>query len=343
MTSSRGRGALAALAIACAVVAAARPARAQPEADLKAARDLFQEAYKDEQEKRFKDALEKFLRVARVRESASVRYRIAAVLDSLGRLRESRDAFRVLAASKSSLPPNEQEIATSAAERAHALDKRIPRLVVSLQAGWPEGTRVMLDGGAVPITTTPRAIEVDPGDHVVQASAPQVPTSESRVTIAEGSEATLAIAPTTAPGGSARGGPETPGSPEQAGPVQERPRKTLAWVAVGAGGVLVLSSIALLAAREGDISELERLCPDGLCPASNRASLESTRDEAELFGPLGVGLGLVGLAALGTGAWLLLRPLPDSAAAGAPASSRAIRVGPRPLRGGGFVGISGTF
>jgi len=63
--------------------------------------------YKDEQEKRYAQALDKFQRVAAVKESGSVRYRIGSVLEALGRLREARDAFRAIAGSKASLPEKE--------------------------------------------------------------------------------------------------------------------------------------------------------------------------------------------------------------------------------------------
>src|SRR5205085_8512487 len=71
-----------------------KSAHAQTNEELQAARELFQEAYKDEQEKRYDVALEKFRRVAAVKESAQVRYRIASVLESMNRLREARDAYR---------------------------------------------------------------------------------------------------------------------------------------------------------------------------------------------------------------------------------------------------------
>ena len=138
MTSrgTRARAALFGLGLAVAMSAGGRGALAQTKApspeELKAAREMFQEAYKDEQEKRFAQALEKFQRVAAVKESASVRYRIGSVLEQLGRLREARDAFRALAASKPSLSTPEQEIADNAAERAHQLDRKIPKLVLRL-------------------------------------------------------------------------------------------------------------------------------------------------------------------------------------------------------------------
>src|SRR5262245_58006166 len=87
------RTALAAVVALAALAALPASAAAQTPDELRAARELFQEAFKDEQDKRYDDALEKFRRVARVRESASVRYRIATVLAALGKLRESRDMF----------------------------------------------------------------------------------------------------------------------------------------------------------------------------------------------------------------------------------------------------------
>ena len=83
MTSRIARTSTYAAAFAIAIAAfdaAVAPgvAHAQSEEELNQARELFNEAYKDEQEKRYEEALEKFRRVAQVKESASVRYRIAS-------------------------------------------------------------------------------------------------------------------------------------------------------------------------------------------------------------------------------------------------------------------------
>lgn len=345
--SRRRRGARAAFALALVTTLASGAAttiatnaaaqqKAPPSEELKAARELFQEAYKDEQEKRYAQALEKFQRVAAVKESASVRYRIASVIEALGRLREARDAFRALAASKATLAANEHEVADSAAERAHALDKKIPKLVVRLQDNAPADVRVTIDGAPAPITNTPRTIELDPGEHVVLASSPTSSPSETKVQLTEGGEVPVTI--TLSP---SKGTPPPPPPP----PVATR-NNTLGYVALGAGGVLLVTGIALLMVREGDISDIEAACPDGNCPLGKRKDLESKRDEAELFGPLGVTLGIVGLAAAGTGAYLLFRPGPKTSAATASSSLpavRTIRVGPRPVLGGVMLGASASF
>jgi len=330
------------LALSSAATGAHAQSRAPSPDELKAARELFQDAYRDEQEKRFAQALEKFQRVATVKESASVRYRIASVLVSLGRLREARDAFRALAGSKAALPPNEQEVADSSAERAQALDRRIPRIVVHLQEGSPPDARVTIDGAAIPASTTPRPFEVDPGEHVVQASSKASDPSESKVVLQEGGEVavTVVLAPKAGTGKAVVPGP----TPEPDGP--PRANKTLAFVALGAGGVLLVTGIVLLVVREGDISDLNQACRDG-CPSSNRNALEATRDEAQLFGPLGVGFSVVGLVAAGAGAYLLFRP---SARPSAPANGTTtspptggLRIGPSPVRGGAVLGLGASF
>ena len=343
MTSkgTRARAALFGLGLAVAMTAGGRGALAQTKAppspeELKAAREMFQDAYKDEQEKRLGQALEKFQRVAAVKESASVRYRIGSVLEQLGRLREARDAFRALAASKPSLSTPEQEIADNAAERAHQLDRKIPKLVLRLQPNAPADARVSIDGAPVPVSTAPRRIELDPGEHVVQASSANSLPSENKLTLAEGGELEFTVML----------GPK----PVVAPPPVESPHRnnTLAYVALGAGGVLLVGGLVLLGIREGDISDIKSACGEsGNCPSSMKDDLQSKHDQAQLFGPLGIGLGIAGVAVAGTGAYLLLRPSPkaDAPPSGTTTSpsTGGIRVSPRPVAGGAMVGVGAAF
>ena len=314
------------LAYSAAATAARAQSREPTPDELKAARELFQDAYRDEQGQRFAQALDKFQRVASVKESTSVRYRIAAVLASLGRLRESRDAYRALAASRGSLPANEQEIADSAVERAQGLGRRIPRLVVQLQENPPEGARVMIDGAPIPASTTPRPFELDPGEHVVQASAPTAQAYETKVDLQEGSEVAVTV---VLPLRIAKVRPLMAPPPSTEPDLPPQGRSTLAIVALGAGGVLLVTGIVLLAVREGDIASLDKACAP-TCPASNRSALESKRDQAQLLGPLGIGLSVAGLVAAGAGAYLFFRSSP-------------VRVAPAPVRGGAVLGMGGAF
>lgn len=284
------------LALALAIACVPAPVFAQSPDELKAARELFQEAFKDEQDKHYPEALEKFQRVAKVKESASVRYRIATVLAAMGRLREARDMYRALAAAKPSLPPSDHETSDSAAEKAAELDKRIPKL--ALRA--PPDARVTVDGAPVPTANTAGPIELDPGEHVIAATAPGARPYQNTVPLVDGGGETshvVALAkepsPTTPSGG--------------------RKDTTLGWVAIGGGSAFVLAGAGFLLAREGAIDDMERSCPSNVCPTSTRSQVEDARSRAELFGPLGAAFGIIGLAAVGVGVYLLVRPHSRSA------------------------------
>src|ERR1700750_421558 len=83
---------------------AAAPARADSAptapsaADLKAARDLFIAAEKDEDAQRWADALDKLERVAAVKRTSGVRYHTALCEEHLGRLRAALEDYKGAAA-----------------------------------------------------------------------------------------------------------------------------------------------------------------------------------------------------------------------------------------------------
>jgi hypothetical protein len=262
-------------------------------------------------------------------------------------LREARDAFRALVAAKWTLPTNEQEIADSSAERAHALDKKIPRLLIRLQDNPPPDARVTIDGAAVPASTTVRPIELDPGEHLVQASAPTARSSETRITLVDGAEVAVTVVLPLLAVKPVKGAGATPLPPPP--PDTSPPRNnTLAYVALGAGGVLLVTGAVLLAERASDISELQRACPNGVCPKANQSALQSDHDEAKLFGPLGATCVLLGLAGAGAGAYLLFfapRPAASQAPANGTSAGRlsGVRISPRAIWGGAALGLDASF
>lgn len=323
-----------ALALGTAATLTPRVAHAQSEEELKQARELFQEAYKDEQEKRYDQALEKFRRVARVKESASVRYRIASVLEAMRKYREAKDAYRALAAQKDSLPEKDKAIAESAAVRAVELDKKTPRMVVTVSGQTPPAdTRVTVDGAPVP---TGRPIEQDPGEHVVQATAGGMKPFEQRVTLPDNNSEV----PTTV-----TFEPDKPIEPPPGGGGGKK-SNTLAYVALGAGGVLLTTGIILLVAREGAIDDIKTACPNpNACPRTREAEVRDSEDQANLFLPLGVGFTVVGAAAAGFGVYMLVKKPSGDSAAPPPSNGTAasVRLSPRYVHGGGMVGLSGSF
>lgn len=333
---------LAALAIAApvAMTSSESEAFAQTEQELQQARELFQEAFKDEQEKRYEVALEKFRRVAQVKESAQVRYRIAAVLEAMNRLRESRDAYRACAAMKSSLPPKDQAVADACAEKALAVDKKVPKLVVTISGeNPPADARITVDGAPVP---TGRPVEQDPGEHTVQGTASGMKPFEQKVTLPDnGSQI-----------------PATVAFESDKPPVVEDPDKgkkgngggkAIGWIALGGGAALMVAGVALLVVREGVIDDINAMCPDtSNCNPVNKPAYDDKADTANLYLPLGVGLTAVGALAAGFGVYTVFikKSPPPSDPQQQPSQGSAtsrIDIGPRYVRGGAMFGLTGTF
>jgi hypothetical protein len=341
MTSRRAKSISIVFAMFVALGSAETRAQAQtPTCDeVDKLRKLFDEAYKEEQEKHYESALEKFRTVEKCKASASVRYRVGAVLEAMGKLREARDSFRSVAADKGSLPPNQVAIATSAEDRANQLEKRIPKIILKMPADAGPDTTVTIDDKPVGSTSGP--IEVDPGEHVVRATSPTAKKPfEGRVKLGESGEITLPI--------TLDGTAEKPPPPPPPPPPPSR-NDTLAYIALGGGAVFLAGGIVMLIVRKGDINDINNKCPNNVCPTSAKTAVEDDRSQAKLFGPLGVGFIAVGAAAAGLGAYLLFRPTsssssdPSSASPTTPPPSGSLRIEPRWVRGGGILGVERVF
>lgn len=99
---------------------------------------------------------------------------------------------------------------------------------------------------------------------------------------------------------------------------------SIAVAAAGVGGVL-------LVVRESDASNLNKACPNGVCPTARTKELTSTRDRALMEGPLAAGL-FIGAAAL-VGVAVLVWPWSKKAA---PSSAQlALR--------GAMISLEGSF
>ncbi len=336
-----------AIAAGVLVLLAAGAADAQPACnDLDGLRSLFNEAYKDEQEKRYDQALEKFRNVERCKASPSVRYRIGSVLEAQGKLREARDTFRAIVSTGDANDPKQKPIMQSSEDRAKDLDKRIPKLVLKLSPNAPEGAQITVDGQAVAGTAKP--IELDPGDHTVQASAPTAKQPfESKVKLGESGQVELQVvlegpgAPTCAAGTTWNGkecAPDKPPPPPSGG------GKTLAWVAVGGGAALLVGGIVLFVARKSDIDDINKLCPNlNNCDPRNESAVNDDKSQANLFLPLGIGFTVVGAGLAGLGTYMLLKPAPSDNSAPTQSPSTGLRIAPRYVRGGAILGVGTAF
>jgi hypothetical protein len=295
------RRAIAAAVVGLFVMTATPPATAQTPEKLAAARKLFSEALRDEQEKHFDAALEKFRAVQQTKNTMAVRYRIASCEEGLGQLRRALTDFRAIGDDTTAADTEEQGIVKSAREKAIAIDDRIPKLTVQLSArAAPDATVTVDDERLAPAAMKGDPILLDPGEHEIRGTATGAPPFASRVSMREQARVALQIPldPIDAP---------RPEPPKPAPPTPEAPR-TLGYVLLGTAGVFAVATTVTLLLRKSDIDTLNDACPGGRCQASREAELTSTRSRALTEGPVALVFAGVGVLAAAAGIYFVLAP-----------------------------------
>lgn len=286
-------------------------------AALVAARELFREATEDVDAGRYAIALEKFKRVASVKETAAVRFNIGRCEESLGHTGSALADFET-AEREAKLDPKGEEIEKLAHERAATLRPKVPRLTLLAPGKAPEGLAVTLDGTRLSSATLGVALPIDPGDHVVEANAPGRRTFHAQLQLKAGETKQVQLALD-------EGAPDTTITESTGG----SSRKTWGWVAVGGGVALGAGSLVFLMMQRSAVSDLKDACPQApKCDPSKQSSNDALVNRANLDSGLAIGLAAGSAVALGVGAYLLLtKPASQTApaayvsptAAGAPA------------------------
>lgn len=156
-----------------------------PEATALEARMLFEDGVRASRDERWAEALDAFRRSRALVPRASTLFNIAIALDRLGRVRESIttiDEYLTIS-----------DVTADAIDRAGATRLRIEgrarlgRLIVRVT---PPDSSLELDGAQL----APGAVqEVDPGDHVLSATAPGHLTQRVRVAVRPGADVERAI------------------------------------------------------------------------------------------------------------------------------------------------------
>ena len=138
------------------------------DAQVQAARELFLAAEKDEDAKRWSDALEKLRRVAQVRLTAGVRYHLALCEENVGELLSALADYTL--AESQAKRENARDVVELVGPRLAKLSGRVPRLTLHVEGDQPD-LEVRLDGVVVLKAMWGVAIPVDPGPHKIEASA----------------------------------------------------------------------------------------------------------------------------------------------------------------------------
>jgi hypothetical protein len=276
------------------------------EEDQAAARVLFVEGRKLAASGNYAQACAKFDDSYRLDPGIGTNFNLADCLEHLGRTAGAWARFLdVAAATKAAGQPERERVARA---RAAALEPSLSRLVVAVQSP-AAGLIIRRDGIPVAETSWGIPVPADPGDHVIEAVAPQKKTWSTRVTVPPTAE-TLSVsvpqledAPTVPP-------PATPAALvtlEESHP-KEPARWTVPIISFGSVGVVGLVTGAVFALNyRSENGEARTLCPTDTCSQeeiNHHAALVDAayRDRALAF----VGAG-IGVAALATVAYLWWR------------------------------------
>jgi hypothetical protein len=310
------------------------PSRGQPptppsrtEAELEAARQVFADALRDEQDRRFDVALDGFRRVRDVRDTAPVEYRIATCLEGLGRLAEALAAYDA-AIRLTEGDTGGADVAAGSRERIDALSRRVAHLRLTLSTRAPPDTELRVDGKPQPAGD----IVLDPGSHRVEATATGAGPFQSDIALPEGGRLSLTVPldPPAAPGKPPPGADERPIGANASQATWTSP---WGWVGIGVGGALLAASATSFILRESDIRTANRDCPGGGCLGGIDAEALSATNRARIEGPLGLGLGAAGVAAAALGVYLVVT---------SPGRAPAMALVPTASRGGATLELRGA-
>ena len=269
----------------------------------------------------YQSALQRYQAAHQIMKVPTTGIEVAKTFALLGKLVEARRAAIEVA----NLPvvPGEPSVMAEARQEANTLAanlaSRIPAAVIQV---WPReaNAKIVVDGVEIPPAAQGLPYKTNPGQHMVQVSAPGYQTTEQSFNLEEGAETTVsvnlvadpsaaAVAPEAAPPAAA---PPLPPPAEPTAPPVEAAEPsgrdlTNAYVAfsIAGAGVLVGGITGILSLSK--TSAAKDHCEGDVCSAAAKDDIDSAKTLAT-FSNIGFGV------ALAAGAWGLYEVLSQPAA-----------------------------
>lgn len=273
-------------------IASPQAARAQ-EADRKAlAQAIYEDAKRDMDAKRYADACRKFASSQKLDPGLGTMLNLGLCYEKTGQTASAWTTFKD-AASEAARTPGAQPREQFAREHATALEPLLPHLTIAVSPDAAiDGLEVKRDGVTIPQVAWGVALPVDPGEHVVEASAPKRKAWSAKVQSVEKETATVKVpslelapeAPVVVP---------PPPTTTSATPHSEPPRtiyvvqqdtpgsgqRTWGVVAIIFGGVGIAASMVggVIAKTKDDNSNSGNNCVNDVC---NGEGMQKRQDAA---------------------------------------------------------------
>ena len=187
-----------AAAIIAFTLAVTGPARAQEEpsaTDVAAARALGQEGVKLADAGNCQDAIDRLSRAEKIFHAPTTLARLGECQVQVGRIVEGTENLNKVV--RETLPPNAPAPFVQAQERAKVVlaeaKPKIAKLKIAVAGPSDVTWTVTIDGEAIPLANLEANRPMDPGEHVVEASAPGYKTARAKVTLPPGGSDSVAL------------------------------------------------------------------------------------------------------------------------------------------------------
>jgi hypothetical protein len=256
---------------------------------------------------------------------------LAECEEQLGHFASSRRAWLDLKRGLVTTDDHKYDGWTQDADQAAArLAPKLATVTVDLNLVRPDGAasdgkgiEVTLDGEALAPALVGTPLERDPGRHVVKVAGARVQEPQQKtIDLVAGDAKRMAlrvvVTPERAdPNDAVAPAPTQPASPdpiEDGGASARATRRTIGWVAIGAGGASLVGAGISLAVRQGALNDVNSQCPGNVC---HDQSMQSTVSRGDLASTLVNVLGAVGILGVAGGLVLLTtsaEPAPPRAA-----------------------------
>jgi hypothetical protein len=268
------------IALILAVFCVALPAQAGNSSTKAAADSLFREGVALADAGKFADAIPKFRASYELDPARGTLLGLAMAEERAGKLLDAYTHFNDLSDQAQKAGDNaRQDIAK---QRIAALDKRLPRLTVTA-AGAPEGTTITIDGSALPPGAAGSALPVNPGEHRVEAQAPDGRSFAQTVKLDEGASQAVSVVLKSAGSAPVVAPPPKPGSADHG--VEAKPSGTSSslptvGLVVGGAGVVLLGVGGYLWLDSGSkFNDVSSRCSGTKCPADVQSEIDSGHSE----------------------------------------------------------------
>ena len=264
--------------------ALAPPAWAQAR-DPATAEALFRQGRQAMEAKNYRDACPRFAESQRLDPGAGTAMNLATCEEKLNKL---ASAWQHWKEAIDALPPGDDRIAF-ARSRVVDLEKKLPRLTVTLANGTEAGAKIFRDEIELGQVSQGVPLPVDPGPHTVTVKMAGHLPEKITIAVGEGESKQVEV----------HAGAIDPNANETSSSIVVEPRpRTLGWVVGGIGvagvGTGIVTGLMLVSKR----SAAESACPNKMCTsqvdvdaASSGKTLLVANTVSWIVGGVGLGLG----------------------------------------------------